>query len=640
MRKGIIGLSLLLTISLIPAYSATPPKAGAACSKQGVTKTYQGKKYTCVKSGKKLVWNKGLEVKKTNHTLSPAPTPTSTPIPKISPTPTPYPTFSPGSNGTEIQEYPSKPSLVRDACKVAEVGTQRQAFSKYQLNSISGFPMTQSRLPSKGTINLLAIPVDWADVPGNSIALKESKDQLELLSEWWAMVSEGNLKINSKLHNSWIRLPGESKSYAVPFSEAYPETGEFWNKVIKVIDPFIDFSGVQVITFIFPTGQKVIPASVQELYSIGSIKDFPPQEGKPVAFIGPGSMFYQWNTTAWSYLAHEMGHLIDFAHGGSPNGNSLMGGYDMMFAQDGPLRTLSGWWRFLAGWLTDDQVFCGDFRASLEYKVPILPIDSNKQGIKLVAIRLSETKILLIESRLFSKFDNTNATGLYQQGTGLTRQERSASDWSGVLAYIYDATKGHLEDFFLPLASNSALGEYNWDGQTRFISKSGETIEHEEIKIQITNHDGTFWIEISKRSPEEISKPRPTPSPAPSPSTTDFNRLPTAGGGGVRTGETTGLSTWYGQFYRSYRIYVVPASNPNSTPIFDTGIVNDYRSPIKVNLSNLTCNRDELEVAVFYSGLDGKGLSKRVEQSHLLSKVTVDPISGKCLGNWQITPRG
>jgi len=95
-------------------------------------------------------------------------------------------------------------------------------------------------------------------------------------------------------------------------------------------------------THIFPTGQKAIPASVQELYSIGAIKEFPPQEGSPVAFIGPGNMFYQWNTTPWSYWAHEVGHLIDFAHGGRPNVNALMGGYDMMFSQDGPLRTLSG----------------------------------------------------------------------------------------------------------------------------------------------------------------------------------------------------------------------------------------------------------------------------------------------------------
>ena len=62
MRKGIIGLSLLLTISLIPAYSATPPKAGAVCSKLGITKSYQGEKFTCIKAGKKLVWDKGVKI--------------------------------------------------------------------------------------------------------------------------------------------------------------------------------------------------------------------------------------------------------------------------------------------------------------------------------------------------------------------------------------------------------------------------------------------------------------------------------------------------------------------------------------------------------------------------------------------------
>jgi hypothetical protein len=63
MRKGVTGLSLLLIFSLVPAYSATPPKAGSVCAKQGLTKTHQGKKYTCIKSGIKLVWNKGVAKK-------------------------------------------------------------------------------------------------------------------------------------------------------------------------------------------------------------------------------------------------------------------------------------------------------------------------------------------------------------------------------------------------------------------------------------------------------------------------------------------------------------------------------------------------------------------------------------------------
>jgi hypothetical protein len=34
-------------------------KAGQSCSKAGATSTSKGIKYTCIKSGKKLVWNKG-----------------------------------------------------------------------------------------------------------------------------------------------------------------------------------------------------------------------------------------------------------------------------------------------------------------------------------------------------------------------------------------------------------------------------------------------------------------------------------------------------------------------------------------------------------------------------------------------------
>lgn len=62
MRKLIV---LLLAISLLevsPAQAAV--KAGSKCSKAGVTTTVSGKKYTCIKSSGKLVWNKGVMIKK------------------------------------------------------------------------------------------------------------------------------------------------------------------------------------------------------------------------------------------------------------------------------------------------------------------------------------------------------------------------------------------------------------------------------------------------------------------------------------------------------------------------------------------------------------------------------------------------
>ena len=86
MRLKVIFITFLLLAPLTPSISATPPKAGAICSKAGVTNIYSGKKFTCIKSGKKLVWDKGVLIKKTSS--SSIPTPQASP----SPTPTPSPT--------------------------------------------------------------------------------------------------------------------------------------------------------------------------------------------------------------------------------------------------------------------------------------------------------------------------------------------------------------------------------------------------------------------------------------------------------------------------------------------------------------------------------------------------------------------
>ena len=73
-----------------PLYAAAP-KAGAKCTKKSATATSGGKLFTCIQSGKKLVWNKGVAIKKPTPvaTLTPTATPTTTPA--IMPTPTATP---------------------------------------------------------------------------------------------------------------------------------------------------------------------------------------------------------------------------------------------------------------------------------------------------------------------------------------------------------------------------------------------------------------------------------------------------------------------------------------------------------------------------------------------------------------------
>ena len=78
-RKVILlkALAMPLVIALIPlnAFSAQKVTAGATCTSLNKKVSYQNKIYTCVKSGKKLIWSKGV----VENTVSPVSTPSPTP---------------------------------------------------------------------------------------------------------------------------------------------------------------------------------------------------------------------------------------------------------------------------------------------------------------------------------------------------------------------------------------------------------------------------------------------------------------------------------------------------------------------------------------------------------------------------------
>ncbi len=112
-HKAHLGLTIALLLALTAPLHAATPKAGAKCTKAGSTATASGKKFTCVKSGTKLVWNKGVAIKA-------APKPAVNPVLKPDePTPTPTPTVT----------YPDVPTSFDDLIAKYE-GISYAAWSK------------------------------------------------------------------------------------------------------------------------------------------------------------------------------------------------------------------------------------------------------------------------------------------------------------------------------------------------------------------------------------------------------------------------------------------------------------------------------------------------------------------------------
>jgi hypothetical protein len=101
MTRFRVALVIALSVALLANPLTAIAKSGTKCSKAGAVQISAGKKYTCVKSGNRLVWNKGVAVKNaakpagTQAQAAPTPAPSATPQQEPTPSATPQPEPSP-----------------------------------------------------------------------------------------------------------------------------------------------------------------------------------------------------------------------------------------------------------------------------------------------------------------------------------------------------------------------------------------------------------------------------------------------------------------------------------------------------------------------------------------------------------------
>ena len=126
----VVASTLLLAGLTTPAQAATP-KAGAACAKAGITQVVKAgtktTKFTCVKSGKKTVWNKGVVT--IAKPATPQPIASGEPNPS---TPSPEPTKDAASSSAADAYKASGWAKPTDPNAVAAAATK--SFAEYTAN--------------------------------------------------------------------------------------------------------------------------------------------------------------------------------------------------------------------------------------------------------------------------------------------------------------------------------------------------------------------------------------------------------------------------------------------------------------------------------------------------------------------------
>jgi hypothetical protein len=152
-RKLLTIIFFILVANLTLVNAANIPKSGATCSKLGQSSIYLGKKYVCIKSGKKLIWDKGTII----SVKSPTPTPTKLSIPKYT-----------SPEDLSVCRIPQKNKL------------EGIPFFAYPVNPQSIYAM----LPQEGPLNAVVIPIDFTDAPGDFVPKDFLTPQIKLIDEW------------------------------------------------------------------------------------------------------------------------------------------------------------------------------------------------------------------------------------------------------------------------------------------------------------------------------------------------------------------------------------------------------------------------------------------------------------------------
>jgi M6 family metalloprotease-like protein len=344
----------------------------------------------------------------------------------------------------------------------------------------AGFPTWNTLTPSRGVVKWALIPIDFEDLPGEQNFRSRVNDQMALLSEWFATVSGGKYRVEWVVLDKWARVAGKSTDYRIDRSVNVGDAAngpKLFGAAMDAADPDFDFTNIQTVNFILPKGQTFLAETSQGFPWDQVVKDYRSKEGKIDSYSIPGMFFDLPGKAYWAYWAHEFGHAIGLPHIGASRGDlPPFNPWDLMGGQDGPSRELSGWLRFFAGWLNDDQVYCKDASQVQDLKISLVPLSETASGVKFVVIPVTQTKAVLIESRRETKFSCPTTPAR-----------------NGVLVYTYDATLGHGENFLTPVHPAGrpnqidSCSAQNSRGVTSpdVLLKEGQSIEVQGLTIEI-----------------------------------------------------------------------------------------------------------------------------------------------------------
>lgn len=499
--KKWLGTFIALALFLAPMSAIAAVKAGDSCKKAGTTATANGKKYSCIKSGKKLIWNKGVAIAKpvpvVRPTPVPSPTPTETSTPN--PTPTPTPTSSPfveGGSREKMGKQAIDSSGLLECRKIVEnnlIYVRITNDFKPLINPVSPASLATCQLPdmrtnklwfrpgiaypptpfpgfaATGNFKVIVVGFDFSDAVGDVKPSTYWNSDLKDASEWLKWYSNNKVTYNFVTVDKWLRAPLKATSYenenesektgsATTLSAGGVSDYEKTTSFLKILEAEVDLTNTTAIWIYHP------PTVVGKLTGQWYDRDVnyqSPKYGKITSslFAIGGDTWYSMRTR-WGYLMHEMLH----SHGIFGHSPKIPWRIGILSTGDSWSTALLSWDSLATGWTNPEDLYCVEKSKLTSTQIQLVPLEREQKGYRVAMIKLNEHQLLMVESHRRDKWSQGLAPG-----------------FTGVMITLIDTKKNT-----------------TWDNPQGFLNPSSVGVA---LKIPNVNH-GPY---------ESVGAPHPNP---------------------------------------------------------------------------------------------------------------------------------
>ena len=432
---GALAICLILTTTLGKG-STSAASHGGKCSKVGVVQKTKGVTFTCAKVGKTLKW-----IRKPMKPSSPN-----------------VPTTISGAQ--LLSANPSSPEPLEN-CRLKDARLFKSA-GEWQAITYPARP--NNGFTNSGSVDVVVVFVDFADVTGGSAELNEHIAAIKKSSEWYSWFSQGNVKYNLRIADKWVRAPKNSENYYW----LHPgKPGTQLMSDIEIADTYRSLAGSVVDTSGVTSVWAVLPKAITKIDEGFAYRAYP-------GVFSIGSDSYRAGTPIWQHFVHETLHSHG-ALGHSPK-NTQIG----LFWNTGSAgATLNSWDAMTFGWMKQENIYCVAKPNVSAQTLTLVPLEREQVGLRSIVVKLSEYEALVIESHRRDKWSDRWPVGT--SGISIMRIDtRNDTVWnlgSSTGTYVIPAREHSLD--FLKLGQS-----FTADGVKITVVSTGD---NDQVRIELAN---------------------------------------------------------------------------------------------------------------------------------------------------------